>query len=168
MLALDFCPFAGAVLRDGTLRVAVSASSQPEQQLQDFLSELDLLQQVEESAISTTLLVYEHGPAQFTEFLALVERADALLDALGLRGVFQIAHFHPEYRFGGEPRAALSHYTNRSPLPTVHLLREAAVTRLVANYPDPESIPQRNIARLEALGGEAVRARWRALHADQP
>jgi hypothetical protein len=165
---LDFCPFAAAVLRDETLRIAVVSPRCPAQQLEAFLGELDLLQQAEESSLSTTLLVYENGPARFTEFLALVESADALLDELALRGIFQLAHFHPDYRFAGEPRNALSHYTNRSPLPTLHLLREAAVTRLVANYPDPGNIPQRNVATLEALGREAVLARWRALHHGKP
>ena len=164
MLALDLCPFAAPVLRDETLRIAVASARHPAQQLEAFLKELDLLQQADECAISTTLLVYENGPAQFTEFLALVESADAMLDELNLRGIFQIAHFHPDYCFAGEPRTALSHYTNRSPLPTIHLLREAAVTRLVANYPEPETIPQRNIAKLESQGREAVLARWRTLH----
>ena len=162
-MALNFCPFAAPVLRDETLRIAVASARHPAEQLKVYLQELDLLQQADERAISTTLLVYENGPAQFTDFLALVESADAMLDELGLRGIFQTAHFHPDYYFAGEPRNALSHYTNRSPLPTIHLLREAAVTRLVANYPDPETIPKRNMAKLESLGREAVLARWRRL-----
>ena len=92
-----------------------------------------------------------------------METADALLEDAGLRGFIQLAHFHPDYRFAGEPENALSHYTNRSPLPTIHLLREAMITRALAAYPDPENIPVRNIATLESLGRNTVEARWKEL-----
>ena len=160
---MDLCPFAGPVLRDRSLRIEVCGAVDVEGQLQAFLQELDRLQRGEESVLSTTLLVFENGCRQFDSFLALVEAADDLVDEAGLRGLVQLAHFHPEYRFAGEPESALSHYTNRSPLPTIHLLREAMLTRLLASFPDPENIPRRNIARLEALGREQVEARWRRL-----
>jgi hypothetical protein len=160
---MELCPFAGPVLRDNSLRIEVCDAADTEGQLRAFLRELDRLQHAGESALSTTLLVLENGPRGFEEFLALVEAADALLDDAGLRGVIQLAHFHPDYRFAGEPENALSHYTNRSPLPTIHLLREAMLSRLLAAYPDPENIPVRNIARLEALGRGRVEARWRML-----
>ena len=131
--------------------------------LQGFLEELDHLQRSPEREISTTLLVLERGPEDFDDFLSLVDNANDLLDEAGLRGHVQLAHFHPRYRFAAEPAEALSHYTNRSPLPTLHLLRESTLSRVLANYPAPEAIPARNIARLEALGRDRVRALWSAL-----
>ena len=160
MLGLELCPFAGPVLRDGSLRIVVSEASAPEGQLQAFLSELDKLQSAAEDAISTTLLVLEKGPVDFAAFLDLLDDANRLIDEAGLRGHLQIAHFHPAYQFEGEPPDGLSHYTNRSPLPTLHLLRESALERVLASYPDPEGIPARNIARLEAMGRGAVESLW--------
>ena len=163
MLDLELCPFAAPVLRDSSLRIAVSAADTTAGQLADYLAELDRLQAAEESAIATTLLVFEHGPPDFVDFLGLVEAAEDLLEEAGLAGTIQLAHFHPAYRFAGEPVDSLSHFTNRSPLPVIHLLREAMLTRVLSSYPDPESIPRRNIERLEALGREAVIARWQSL-----
>lgn len=163
MLGLELCPFAAPVLRDGSLRIAVSEAADPAARLQAFLGELDALQRSSETEISTTLLVYACGPDDFHDFLALVESADALLLESGLDGLLQLAHFHPRYQFAGEAESSLSHFTNRSPLPTLHLLRESMMTRLLASYPDPESIPVRNTQRLERLGAAAVAAKWAAL-----
>ncbi|MCZ6828761.1 MAG: DUF1415 domain-containing protein [Gammaproteobacteria bacterium] len=160
VLALELCPFAAPVLKDDSLRIAVSVAATPELQLQDFLIELDLLQGCDEGKISTTLLVYAEGLQDFAEFLELLELAQALLEQAGLAGVVQLASFHPQYRFEGEPAAALSHFTNRSPRPMLHLLRESMLTRVLAQYPDPAAIPRRNIARLEAMGREAVASLW--------
>ncbi len=160
VLALELCPFAGPVVADSSLRVAVSSAADREQQVQDFLLELDRLQGSSEAEISTTLLVFDTGCRDFHAFLDLLDEANALLETAGLAGLVQLASFHPRYRFEGEPDDALSHYTNRSPFPTLHLLREAMVTRVLASYPDPAAIPVRNIARLESLGIEGVRELW--------
>jgi len=161
VLALELCPFAAPVIRDSSLRIAVSAGETLEQQLRDFLLELDLLQGCDESKISTTLLVFDPGPEDFETFLDLLEQAQGLLDAAGLEGLVQLASFHPHYRFAGEPADALSNFTNRSPRPVLHLLRESMLTRVLAQYPDAEDIPHRNIARLEAMGREAVEKLWK-------
>jgi hypothetical protein len=166
VLALELCPFAAPVLRDSSLRIAVSKAVEHEEQLRDFLAELDLLQNSPEQTVSTTLLVYPGGPAGFEDFLDLVEDAEDLLERAGLEGVIQLAHFHPRYLFAGEPPEDLSHYTNRSPLPVLHLLRESTVTRALCAYSDPGQIPVRNIETLRSLGREEVRRRWQALQAD--
>jgi len=160
VLALELCPFAAPVLKDESLRIAVSAATTAEQQLQDFLVELDLLQGCDERDISTTLLVFDAGPQDFAEFLQLLAQAEGLLQQAGLSGLVQLASFHPHYRFAGEPANSLSHYTNRSPRPMLHLLRESMLTRVLAAYPDPAAIPRRNIARLESMGREAVENLW--------
>jgi hypothetical protein len=166
VLALELCPFAAPVLRDSSLRIAVSEAVDHEEQLRDFLAELDLIQNSPEEAVSTTLLVYPGGPASFEDFLDLVADAEDLLEQAGLDGVIQLAHFHPLYQFAGEPPEDLSHYTNRSPLPVLHLLRESMLTRVLSAYPDPGQIPARNIETLRGLGRDEIRRRWQALQAD--
>jgi hypothetical protein len=161
VLALELCPFAAPVVKDASLRIAVSRGEHVEEQLRDFLQELDRLQGSGEADISTTLLVFERGLQDFGEFLDFIQQAQDLLDKAGLSGLVQLASFHPRYRFEGEPADALSNYTNRSPLPVLHLLRESVLTRVLAQYPDPEAIPYRNISRLEAMGREAVEKLWR-------
>ena len=161
VLALELCPFAAPVVADDSLRIAVSEATDRPGQLQDFLAELDRLQGCDEREISTTLLVYASSAGDFDEFLDLLAQAQSLLEEAGLEGLVQLASFHPDYRFAGEDPEALSHFTNRSPRPTLHLLREAMLTRVLADYPDPEDIPRRNIMRLEAIGRDEVQRLWR-------
>jgi hypothetical protein len=160
VLALELCPFAAPVIKDQSLRIAISEATTAEPQLRDLLAELDLLQSSDEAEISTTLLVFAAGLDDFEEFLDLLEQGQALLEDSGLAGLVQLASFHPHYCFEGEPAAALSNYTSRSPLPVLHLLRESQLTRVLEQYPDPAAIPQRNIARLDAMGREAIEALW--------
>ena len=160
ILALELCPFAAPVVADESLRVVVSTGETREQQLQAFLQELDLLQGSEESEVSTTLLALARGPEEFDDFLDLQEQAQALLEQAGLEGLVQLVGFHPHYCFEGEAPESPSHFTNRSPFPTLHLLREAMLTRVLASYPDPAAIPERNIERLEELGRAAVERLW--------
>ena len=87
--------------------------------------------------------------------------AQALLDAAGLEGLVQLASFHPDYLFAGEPEDAASHYSNRAPYPLIHLLREDMLTRVLADGSDPGEIPTRNIATLEAIGVDELARRWR-------
>ena len=166
VLALELCPFAAPVLRDQSLRIAVCEAVEPEQQLQHFLLELDRLQGSEETELSTTLLAFAKGPEAFEDFLDLVEQAQLLLEQAQLKGLVQLAHFHPLYQFANEPEGDPSHYTNRSPLPVIHLLRESMMSRAIEAYPDPEAIPGRNIDRLRALGIAEIERRWSGILTD--
>ncbi len=163
VLALELCPFAAPVVRDGSLRIAISDALEPPAQLRDFLLELDRLQNSSEQEISTTLLAFSRQPQDFDDFLDLVGEAQALLEEAGLEGLVQLAHFHPRYLFANEAPDGLSHFSNRSPLPIIHLIRESMLTRVVEAVPDPSAIPRANMARLEAMGREEVQRRWQAL-----
>jgi hypothetical protein len=163
VLGLDLCPFAAPVLSSGAVRIAVCPAVDEAEQLRGFLAELDKLQASSEDDIATTLLVYPNGLEDFDDYLAVLDAAQDLLEESGLSALVQLASFHPRYQFDGVCAAALSNYTNRSPLPVIHLLRESSVTRVLASFPDPEAIPGRNIARLEALGVAAVEALWQSL-----
>ena len=94
-------------------------------------------------------------PQQFPEFLDFfffLNEADALLKRMALEGEIQIASFHPEFEFAGNDADDIANYTNRSPYPTLHLLREASLDRAVAAFPDAADIYERNIETLEKLG----------------
>ena len=95
-----------------------------------------------------------------------MKTAQQMLEQVGLEEQFQLASFHPQYQFESEPIGSLGNYTNRSPLPVIHIIRESMMSRVLASYPNPEAIPGRNIAYLEAMGDSAVQALWAALYAD--
>ncbi len=166
VLALELCPFAAPVVRDNSLRIADSTALDAEACLRDFLSELDRIQSHSETEISTTLLVFSAGLGEFEDYLDFVDMAQQLLEKAALEDQFQLASFHPQYQFESESAGALGNYTNRSPLPVLHILREGVMSRVLATYPDPEAIPGRNIERLEAMGNSAVQALWAGLQAD--
>ncbi|WP_088331739.1 DUF1415 domain-containing protein [Lacimicrobium sp. SS2-24] len=150
VVGFNFCPFAKAEL-DRT-RYTVSYGQKAKQVLKDFETEIDYLQSTPE--IANTLLILARGFADFHRYLDLVAQADACLDKQGLRGQFQLASFHPHYQFDGEPANDPSNYTNRAPLPVLHLLRESEVEKAISHYRQPENIPRRNIAKARALGSE--------------
>ncbi len=168
VLALNLCPFAAPVLQGDGLRIALSPALEAEACLQDFLLELDRIQATTESEVATTLLVFERGLADFDEFLDVLSMAQDLLRQAGLEDLLQIASFHPEYLFEAEDTRSLSHYTNRSPYPTLHLLRQDMMARLLQEFPGSETIPARNIATLEALGSAGVAKLWRPLGLSGP
>ncbi len=156
VVGLALCPFAEPVLRANTLRIAVSDARTEADLAAATLTELDLLQSAPESELVTSVLVFSAALGDFDDYLDFLGLAEALLEEAGLEGVVQIASFHPNYCFAEvEPNDA-SHYSNRSPYPMLHFIREAALTRALENYPDPELIPERNIERLRKLGTPAA------------
>jgi hypothetical protein len=163
VVELDLCPFAKPTLREGNLRIAVCSSAEQQEIVRYFLAELDHLQNTPESELVTTLLVYPEALACFDEYLGFIDDAQQLTIDAGLEGIVQLASFHPKYQFAGEPFHGASHFSNRAPYPIVHLLREDTLERVLADYPNPEEIPVRNIRTLEALGVDALTARWQAL-----
>ncbi len=150
-------------MASGTVRIEVSTARRPADLRQAFLSELDLLQANPESSLATTLLVFGNALQSFDDYLDFVADAESLLEAAGLEGLMQVASFHPDYQFHGEAADAPGQFSNRSPFPMIHLLRESMITRLVASYPAPESIPEHNVRVLEALGSDELQRRWQAL-----
>jgi hypothetical protein len=106
------------------------------------------------------LIVLPRAPAGFADFWDWVQVAGEFLAEAGLEGEFQLASFHPRYRFAGSTAGELGNYTNRSPAPILHLLREDSVSRAVAAHPDPQGIPARNIERLNQMGRLAVHELW--------
>ena len=163
VVGLDLCPFAGALLDSPELRITVSNAQAADDLRREFLRELDLLVRSSEEEVATILLVFPHALAEFEDYLGFLEEAQTLVVAAGLDGLVQLASFHPQYQFEGEELDSPSNYSNRSPYPVLHLLRENMLTRALEGFPEPERIPQRNIRTLNDLGWSAVEQRWRAL-----
>ena len=108
---------------------------------------------------STTLIAVPYVQQladDFVLFLAVAERCEEILEETGVTDKVQLATFHPEYHFAGEEVGDPGSYTNRSPYPTVHLLRSVDVSRAVDAHPDTESIPEANIERLRAVGRKTL------------
>ena len=164
VIGLNLCPFAKAVYIKEQIRYAVSPAQDTGALLDELKRELVFLAQAAPEAVDTTLLIH---PQMLTEFLGYNEFlsvADAALEDLGLERVLQIASFHPAYQFAGTRADDITNYTNRSPYPMLHLLREASIDRAVAAFPEAEEIYQKNIETLRRLGV----AGWEALDLTPP
>lgn len=168
VVGLNLCPFARPLLDSPQLRIATCAAAELSALQHFFLAELDLAQSSPESDIATSLLVFSGALAEFDDYLDFLDLAQELLSEAGLEGVVQLASFHPDYQFDGEPADAAGNFSNRSPWPTIHLIREDMLERVLLDYPDPESIPGRNMRRLEALGLNDLQSRWAALTTEVP
>lgn len=163
VVGLNLCPFARPLLESPQLRISVCSESHPASLQRSLLSELDLIQSVPESDIATSLLVFTGALSNFDDYLDFLAIAQDLLGDAGLEGLVQLASFHPDYQFEGEADDAPSHFSNRSPYPTIHLIREDMLERVLVDFPDPEGIPGRNIATLEELGVKELERRWLAI-----
>ncbi|WP_246590087.1 DUF1415 domain-containing protein [Marinobacterium ramblicola] len=168
VVGLNLCPFAAPVVRAGTIRYRVSEARDEENFLRDFLQQLSDLVETPEAELSTTLLITPWLLADFDDFLDIVADAEALIEQAGVEDLFQIATFHPGYLFDGVDADDISHWTNRAPYPTLHLIRQDEMSRALASYRDPESIPGRNIKRLRELGRAGLLAQFPPLAAYWP
>lgn len=156
VIGLDLCPFAGRVFRGGLIRYAVSDARDNRVLLDNLAAELKALVSLAASTIETTLLIHPYALADFLDYNDFLEEADRLIDRLSLRGVIQLASFHPDYRFAGTVPDAPENYSNRSPYPMLHLLREESVTAAAAGSSDLDEIPRRNVELLRRLGRQKI------------
>jgi hypothetical protein len=159
VVGLNLCPFAKAVLVKGQVHFAATDRADPAGILDAFAQELDALVARDANERDTTLLVIPQGMDDFLEFLDVVARAGRLVRKRGLEGEVQLAHFHPRFVFADTDDGDITNCTNRSPWPTLHLLREESIDRAVAAFPDASAIYEANMERLRALGP----AGWNAL-----
>lgn len=155
VVEFNFCPFVKRELVNNRIRFAVTVAATEEQLLIALQTELELLNNDE--SIETTLLIHPHVLQNFYYYNEFLSVADSLLVEMNLEGVYQIASFHPDYQFGGTDPGDVENYTNRSPYPMLHLLREDSLEKAIANYPDVDQIPTRNIELLNRLGSDKVK-----------
>ncbi len=162
VIGLNLCPFAKAVYVKQQVRFVLSDATTPEALLEELAEELVLLRDTDPAEIDTTLIVHPDVLADFLDYNDFLDNADAAVEALDLQGELQVASFHPDYQFAGTAPDDIGNYTNRSPYPTLHLLREASIDRAVEAFPDADVIVERNVKTLDALG----HAGWTRLFAD--
>jgi len=153
---MNLCPFAKRELVQNRVRFVVADARTQEQLLLALQSELERLEC--DSSIETTLLIHPDVLQHFDDYNQFLDVADNLLADMQLDGVYQIASFHPDYRFAGTAPDDAENYTNRSPFPLLHLLREDSLERAIASYPDVDGIPKRNIALMDATGKQRLQS----------
>ena len=159
VIGLNLCPFARAPQVKGQVRYVLSAATDPAALLADLVAELEKLAQAPAERIETTLLVHPDVMTDFAEYNDFLEVVDATVAELDLEGIVQVASFHPQYQFEGTEPDDVENATNRSPYPTLHLLREDSIDRAVAAFPEAEAIYESNIATMQRLGADG----WAAL-----
>ena len=152
VIGLNLCPFAKAVERRGQVRYVVSRATTEEQLLVELRAELHHLATTPADVTDNTLLIHPDALQAFFAFQSFLPRAATAVRKAGFAGVFQVASFHPDYEFADAEPDDLGNLTNRSPYPTLHLLREASITAAVSAFPAAETIYERNLATLQALG----------------
>ena len=152
VVGLNVCPFAKREVVKNRVRCCVSQANTPELLTVDLERELNRLK--ENDAIETSLLIHPGVLQDFYDYNDYLHTANTLVGNMGLDGVFQVASFHPNYQFADTEAADAENYTNRSPYPILHLLREKSLTVAIDAYPDADDIPRNNIKLMNELGGE--------------
>lgn len=166
VIGRNLCPFAKREWVSDRVRLVVSEARTEEELLLALQGEL--LRLGEDPSIETTLLIHPQVLARFDDYNQFLDLADGLLQAMELEGIFQVASFHPVYQFAGTEPEDAENYTNRSPYPLLHILREESLERVIASYPDVAEIPVRNIALLESVGAEALSSEFEGFSSAQP
>ncbi len=150
------CPFAKREFDAGRIHYAVIEAEDLQGQLEHILLECITLDR--DTDRETSLLIFPTAMSDFETYLDMLELATAVLENQGYAGIYQLASFHPHYQFENIDETDASHYTNRSPYPMIHILRESSVEKAVESHPNPEGIPDRNIKLTQELGLDAMQA----------
>jgi len=161
VIGLNLCPFAEGVYRGGRVRFRVSEQRSASGLLDELRAELTALHAADPLVCETALLIHPWVLTDFVEYNDFLDVCDTALADLGLEGELQVASFHPQYQFAGTQSEDIENYTNRSPYPMLHVLREASIDRAIAAVPDTDEIYRRNIRTLRGLGLEGWRRLWR-------
>ena len=163
VIGLNLCPFAKAVFVKQQIRYVVSAATTPEALLEDLMDELRTLLDANPEKVDTTLLIHPYVLTDFLDFNDFLDTVDLAVAEPEFNDAFQVASLHPQYQFAGTAPEDIENYTNRSPYPTLHLLREDSVDRAVAAFPDADQIVDNNVETLNKLGHEG----WKRLGLDK-
>ena len=166
VIGLNLCPFAKAPQAKGLVRYVVSQATDPAALLADLITELERLAESPAEKLETTLLIHPQVLTDFADYNDFIEVAEDTVAELDLEGGLQVASFHPQYQFSDTEADDLGNATNRSPFPTLHLIREDSIDRAVQAFPEAEAIYETNIATLERLGAEGWAELQRACQAD--
>jgi hypothetical protein len=163
VIGLNLCPFAQRVFMAGTIGYVVTDADNEQALLKDLARELEALAAASIARVETTLLIHPRALKNFRDFNDFLNRGDRLIGELGLRGTIQLASFHPDYRFAGTEADAVENYTNRSPYPMLHLLRESSFVQAAENPDALLDIPRRNGESLRAIGRDKILEKLKGL-----
>ena len=161
---LNLCPFARREVMRNSMRFRVFAKSGPTDILHVLSEEISLLHNSQD--IETSFLILPAGMPDFRNFNDFLDTAQSLLEVTGWEGIYQLVGFHPQYQFADTEPDDAENYTNRSPFPMLHILRESSVSDAVTTTHDAALIPQRNTATLGRMGSSALKARWSSCFID--
>jgi hypothetical protein len=167
VIGLNLCPFAQRVFQANKIRYVVADARDEIALLEALSAELALLASAPIATVETTLLIHPRVLGNFLDHNDFLDHAERLIEDLGLQGIIQIASFHPDYQFANTEPDAVENYTNRSPYPMLHLLREASISEVAGDTNELLEIPQRNIETLRGLGKEKILEKLKAI-ADGP
>ena len=158
VIGLNLCPFAKHPFKSDKIRYVVFEKTDLNQLSELLVTELRLLSEADPVNLETTLIIVTNTLNDFEDYLNYVDFSEQLLEEFDFEGLIQIASFHPSYQFNGTKADDVENYTNRSPYPMLHLLKESSVTWAVDNFPNVEEIPANNIKTMQELGLEKVKA----------
>ena len=156
VIAQNFCPFAHFVYVNELIEFSVNKPGSMKAALEQLAQSLENLQS--NSSVETSLLIFPEFVSAWEDYLDFLELAQSLLKQLGYEGIFQLASFHPDYCFEGESTDDAANYTNRSPFPMLHILREASLSEQIEHYPDAQQIPENNIVHARTMGADSLRS----------
>ena len=161
---MNLCPFAGREVMRNRVRFTVTEAATEERLLMALQAELELLDN--DASVETTLLIHPLVLGDFPDYNQFLNYADSLLEQMQREGIYQIASFHPDYQFEGTGPDDAENYTNRSPYPLLHLLREESLARAISSYPDVGAIPVRNIQLMNSMGQGKLKALLQACYTE--
>lgn len=164
VVGMNLCPFAGRELMRNRVRFTVTEAATEERLLMALQAELELLDN--DASVETTLLIHPLVLGDFPDYNQFLNYADSLLEQMQREGIYQIASFHPDYQFEGTGPDDAENYTNRSPYPLLHLLREESLERAISSYPDVGAIPVRNIQLMNSMGQGKLKALLQACYTE--
>ena len=154
VIGLNLCPFAAKPQKNKQIKIFVSQATQEEALLEDILSQFMELDLTKPATLETTLVVVPNMLQDFVDYNFFIDWVDTLIRQQEWEGIYQVATFHPDYCFAGSDPQDDENLTNRSPYPIFHLIREESMEKVLRHFPNPEEIPDNNIARVSALNVE--------------
>lgn len=163
VIGLNLCPFASRPFQNNHIEYTINSGDSTEQHLHQLAASFVRLDASED--IETSLLIYPDAYQSFDNYLQLLDLANHLLEDMDYAGTYQIASFHPDYRFEGSTEDDASNYSNRSPYPMLHLIRESGLEKAIANYPNIEHVPEDNIKKLREIGYQEMQDKLKKITA---
>ncbi len=157
VVGLNLCPFAKSPFLSDKIRYKLVTDPELKTLLEVFVDELKYLKNASPKEVETTLLIHPHILTSFDDYNNTLPVFEGLLNSMGLEGIIQIASFHPDYQFAETEFNDVENYTNRSPFPMLHLIREDSISQAVDHYPDIDEIPNRNIEKMNELGMDKIK-----------